>query len=60
MSDNPADIVVTPEMIEAGARVLNAFGDIEYPAGADERLVADIYRAMEAARRCDPATVRSW
>jgi hypothetical protein len=60
MSDKPDDVVVTPEMIEAGARVLNASGDVEYPAGADERLVADIYRAMEAAKRSDPAAVRSW
>lgn len=60
MSDKPDDIAVTPEMIEAGARVLNAFANIKYPAGADERLVVDIYRAMEEAKRCDPAAVRSW
>jgi hypothetical protein len=47
-------------MIEAGVRVLNASGAIEHPIGVDEALVADIYRAMEAAKRSDPAAVRSW
>ena len=43
----------------AGVRVLDASG-VEYPNGVDEALVADIYRAMEAAKRSDPAAVRSW
>jgi hypothetical protein len=60
MSDKPDEIEVTPEMIEAGVRVLNASSAIEHPIGVDEALVADIYRAMEAAKRSDPATVRSW
>jgi hypothetical protein len=60
MSDKPDEIEVTPEMIEAGTRVLSASGAVAYPTGADERLVADIYRAMVAVKRCDPATVRSW
>jgi hypothetical protein len=60
MSDKPDEIEVTPEMIEAGTRVLSASDAIAYPTGADERLVVDIYRAMVAAKRCDPATVRSW
>jgi hypothetical protein len=59
MPTQPDEIEVTPEMIEAGVRVLDASG-IEHPIGVDEALVADIYRAMEAAKRSDPATVRSW
>jgi hypothetical protein len=60
MTIQPDEIEVTPEMIEAGVRVLNASGAIEHPIGVDEALVADIYRAMEAAKRSDPAAVRSW
>jgi hypothetical protein len=60
MPTQPDKIEVTPEMIEAGVGVLNASGAIEHPIGAGEALVADIYRAMEAAKRLDPAAVRSW
>jgi hypothetical protein len=44
---------VTPDMIAAGLKVLRGSGAIEQPIGADEVLVADIYRAMVQA---DPAT----
>jgi hypothetical protein len=44
MPTQPDEIEVTPEMIEAGVRVLDASG-VEYPNGVDEALVADIYRA---------------
>ena len=40
----------TPDMIAAGVSVLHEAGVIEYPIGADEVLVADIYRAMVRAR----------
>jgi len=59
MSDKPDEIEVTPEMIEPHALARRAQAH-DYPTGADERLVVDIYRAMVAAKRCDPATVRSW
>ena len=46
---------VTPDMIAAGVSVLHEAGVIEYPIGADEVLVADIYRAMVQARSGDVA-----
>ncbi len=44
------DIDITPEMIKAGVNVLHIAGVIEYRGGADEALVADIYRAMVRVR----------
>jgi len=40
------EIDVTPEMIAAGLEVLRDSGAIEHPTGADEVLVAGIYKAM--------------
>ena len=49
------DIDITPDMLAAGLQVLVDSGVLvqgtgrELPTGADEALVADIYRAMERA-----------
>ena len=40
------EIEVTPDMIKAGLEVLYASCAVEHPLGADEPVVADIYRAM--------------
>lgn len=48
MTDKVAPIEVTPEMIKAGVSAFAESGGIEYLTGADELLVADIYRAMAA------------
>jgi hypothetical protein len=55
------DIEVTPEMLAAGVQVLVDSGVLdqaagtELPTGADEVLVADIYRAMVRVRPRDAA-----
>ena len=43
-------VEVTPEMIEAGFKVLAASGIADDYSGADRLLVDDIYRAMYLAR----------
>lgn len=45
------DIDITPDMLSAGLEILGESGAIEYPTGADEVLVAGIYKAMARARR---------
>ena len=56
MSDQPDDIAVTPDMLAAGLQVLVDSGVLdrgarrELPKGADEVLVADMYKAMVRAR----------
>jgi hypothetical protein len=44
------DIDITPEMLAAGLGVLRESSAIEHPTGADEALVAGIYKAMARAR----------
>ncbi len=43
-----AEIEVTPEMIEAGVRVLWDSGAVENPLGADRILIRKIFLAMTA------------
>ena len=45
-NDAKVEIVVTPEMEEAGLRVLRASGIVDELAEQDSLLVAEIYRAM--------------
>ncbi len=46
-SDPEAEIEVTPEMIEAGLRVLRESGAVENPIeGVDGMLIEEIYRTM--------------
>jgi len=40
------EIDITPDMLAAGLKVLRDAGAIEHPTGADEVLVAGIYKAM--------------
>jgi hypothetical protein len=42
--------IITPEMIEAGFRVLAASGITDDPLEADRLLVAEIFRAMVSCR----------
>jgi len=55
------DVDITPDMLAAGLQVLVDSGVLdrgtgrEFPTGADEVLVADIYRAMGRARYGDAA-----
>jgi len=55
------DIDITPDMLAAGLQVLVDSGVLdqgagrELPTGADEALVADIYKAMVRARSRDAA-----
>jgi len=55
------DIDITPDMLAVGLQVLVDSGVLdrgagrEFPTGADEVLVADIYRAMARARYGDAA-----
>src|SRR5215470_16813125 len=55
------DIDITPDMLAAGLQVLVDSGVLdrgagrELPTGADEVLVADIYKAMVRARSGDAA-----
>jgi hypothetical protein len=55
------DIDITPDMLAAGLQVLVDSGVLdqgpgrELPTGADEGLVADIYKAMMRARSRDAA-----
>ena len=54
------EVEVTPEMEEAGFRVLSASGIADGYSGADRLLVAEIYRAMfaqvlEEKRMAEPA-----
>ncbi len=58
MATEPKDeIIITPDMLAAGLQVLVDSGLLdngrgrELPTGADEELVADIYKAMARARR---------
>jgi len=48
------DIDITPDMLAAGLQVLVDSGR-ELPTGADEVLVADMYKAMVRARSGDAA-----
>ena len=55
------DVDITPDMLAAGLQVLVDSGVLDHgtgreiPTGADEVLVADIYRAMGRARYGDAA-----
>jgi hypothetical protein len=55
-NNTEAEIVITPEMLAAGLQVLVDSGLLdlgtgkELPTGADEDLVADIYKAMVRAK----------
>ena len=44
------EIDTTPDMVAAGVKVLRDSGAIEHPTGADEVLVASIYKAMARTR----------
>lgn len=48
----PAQVEVTPEMVEAGISVLWASGAVEGELGSDKLLVAEIYRAMASLGPC--------
>ena len=48
ISPNHREIVVTPEMEEAGFRVLLESGITDCPQEGDKVLLAEIYRAMAA------------
>jgi riboflavin biosynthesis pyrimidine reductase len=49
------EVNISPDMLAAGLKVLRNSGAIEHPTGADEVLVADIYKAMAHARHSDAA-----
>jgi len=50
--DDPMmELILTPEMVEAGFRILSESGIADGYSGADKLLVAEIYRAMFAALR---------
>jgi hypothetical protein len=46
VSENEQNVEVTPEMLEAGFRVLASSGIADEYLGADRLLVEEIYRAM--------------
>jgi hypothetical protein len=43
------EIEITPEMVEAGVRVLWASGAVEHPIGADEAVVRRVFIEMICA-----------
>ena len=49
----------TPEMIEAGVKVLWESGEVEYPSSIDRNLVLRIFSAMKAAQKPCPSLNRS-
>jgi hypothetical protein len=50
MQSEKTEVEITPQMIEAGTKVLWDSGITDAPLGADKQLVAEIFRAMDAAR----------
>lgn len=44
------ELDITPDMLAAGLEALHDSGAIEHPTGADEVLVASIYKAMARAQ----------